>query len=221
MYDTPISQTATEPLSERLIIFFKSELLIIFVLPPVSLRLIVRMPMLSTVPRNPFTSIMSPTLNWFSKRIKIPVTTSATRLSAPKPRTRATIPRLAKIVLTLTPISVSTQQKPTITIAYFTRLATTAPIVPTRPVFPRNKPKSNCNTAFMANNNAITIIILSKIVPLKCTVPATSLKFLKTSILNPTDIPTISRTTAIPRLIKRPATLLFFIKTRPFLYRFI
>ena len=68
----------------------------------------------------------------------------------------------------------------------------------------------------IANNNAITIIILRKTVPLKCIVPATSLKFLKTSILNPTDIPTISRTTAIPRLIKRPATLLFFIKSRPF-----
>ena len=83
-----MSLTAREMLSDRFRMFFISELLMILTLPPTSMIEVVRMPISFTVPRKPLTSTMSPTLYWFSKSRKMPVTTSATRLSAPKPTIR-------------------------------------------------------------------------------------------------------------------------------------
>ena len=75
----------------------------ILTLPPASTMLVVLMPILDTVPRKPSTSTMSLTLYWFSMIMNKPVMTSAISDSAPKPITRATIPRDATIVETSTP----------------------------------------------------------------------------------------------------------------------
>ncbi len=96
---------AIDALSERFRMFFISELLTILMFLPVSMIDVVRMPISLTVPRKPFTSTMSPTLYWFSNSMKNPVTTSAIRLSAPKPITSARMPTLVTIVLTSTPKS--------------------------------------------------------------------------------------------------------------------
>ena len=116
-YGISMVAAAIEALSERFRIFFISELLMIFTFFPASIMAVVRIPILLTMPRNPFTSTISPTLYWFSTIINRPVTRSAIRLSAPKPMTRAMTPRLATIALTSTPQMVSAQQKTTMTAA--------------------------------------------------------------------------------------------------------
>ena len=117
-----ISLTDQELLSERLRIFFISELLMIFTLPPPSVMEVVRIPILVTTPRKPLTSTMSPTLYWFSSSMKAPMTTSAMRLSALKPTTRASTPTLAMMVPTLTPSRDRLWQTMMMPATYLTRL---------------------------------------------------------------------------------------------------
>ena len=116
---------AMETRSDRFRIFFMSELLMIFTLPPTSIRQVVRMPISQTVPRKPFTSTMSPTLYWFSKSMNIPVITSAIRLSALKPTTRVNTPTLARMPVTFTPRMYRPQQRMTMAATYFPKLAKT------------------------------------------------------------------------------------------------
>ena len=99
---------------ERFRISFMLELLIILTFPPRSVIDVVRIPMEVTVPRKPLISRISPTLYWFSNNMKNPVTTSAIRLSAPKPIIRAMMPSDATIVATLTPNRLRPQQIMTI-----------------------------------------------------------------------------------------------------------
>ena len=94
----------------------------IFTLPPPSVMEVVRMPILVTTPRKPLTSTMSPTLYWFSSSMKAPMTTSAMRLSALKPTTRASTPTLAMMVPTLTPSRDRPWQTMMMPATYFTKL---------------------------------------------------------------------------------------------------
>ena len=127
-----MSLTDQELLSERFRIFFISELLMIFTLPPPSVMEVVRIPMRVTTPRKPLTSTMSPTLYWFSSSMNAPMTTSAIRLSALKPTTRARTPTLAMMVPTLTPSRDRLWQTMMMPATYLTRLASRDSMEPPR-----------------------------------------------------------------------------------------
>ena len=133
--------TAKEALSERFSRFFIWELLMILTFLPTSSMEVVRMPISLTTPRKPSISTMSPTLYWFSKSMKVPVTTSSMRLSAPKPTTRATIPTLATMVLTSTPRIERPQQRMTTAATYLRMLAVIVTRVRARPLSGWSRPR--------------------------------------------------------------------------------
>ena len=78
--------------------------------------------MFLTTPLKSSMTITSPTLKLPSNIMKIPVTTSSTRLWAPKLMTRAMIPTPAKAAEVLNPKMVNIQMKPIIVTSHFTRL---------------------------------------------------------------------------------------------------